>query len=66
MRTDDLVAGLLTECADPTAITGSDPCRVRVYEKAARSVAGVPEDLAGPGERVCAGHNTGAFLRATR
>jgi DNA polymerase (family 10) len=45
-RTNDEVAALLTEYADITAITGGDAFRVRVYERAARSVAGYPEDLA--------------------
>jgi DNA polymerase (family 10) len=39
------VAGLLAEYADLLAITGEDPFRARVYEKAARSVAGYPQDL---------------------
>lgn len=45
-RTNDEVAALLTEYADITAITGGDAFRVRVYERAARSVAGYPGDLA--------------------
>jgi DNA polymerase (family X) len=45
-RTNDEVAALLTEYADITAITGGDAFRVRIYERAARSIAGYPEDLA--------------------
>ncbi|MBO0787781.1 MAG: DNA polymerase/3'-5' exonuclease PolX, partial [Actinobacteria bacterium] len=40
------MAGLLAEYADLLAITGDDAFRVRVYEKAARSVAGYPHDVA--------------------
>jgi DNA polymerase (family 10) len=52
MRTNDEVAALLAEYADLLAITGGDAFRIRSYEKAARSVAGHPLDLAsaGPGE----------------
>lgn len=45
MRVNDEVAALLAEYADLTAITGGDAFRVRTYEKAARSVAGYPEDI---------------------
>ncbi len=65
MRTNDEVAALLTEYADLTAITGGDPFRIRVYERAARSVAGHPEDLAtldGKGLRKIP--NVGASLAA--
>jgi DNA polymerase (family 10) len=47
MRTNDEVAALLAEYADLMAITGGDAFRIRSYEKAARSVAGYPDDLAG-------------------
>ena len=46
MRTNDEVAALLTEYADLTSITGGDRFRIRVYERAARAVAGYPADLA--------------------
>ncbi|MDX6396224.1 MAG: polymerase [Streptosporangiaceae bacterium] len=46
MRTNDEVAALLEEYADLLAITGGDAFRIRSYEKAARSVAGYPDDLA--------------------
>jgi DNA polymerase (family X) len=45
VRTNDEVAALLAEYADLTAITGGDAFRVRVYEKAARSVGGYPGDI---------------------
>ena len=45
-KTNEEVAALLTEYADITAITGGDAFRVRTYERAARSVAGYPHDLA--------------------
>jgi DNA polymerase (family 10) len=46
MRTNDDVAALLAEYADLMAITGGDAFRIRSYEKAARSIAGYPDDLA--------------------
>ncbi|RCV51200.1 DNA polymerase/3'-5' exonuclease PolX [Marinitenerispora sediminis] len=46
MRANDEVAALLEEYADLIAITGGDAFKVRVYEKAARSVAGHPDDIA--------------------
>ncbi len=46
VQTNEEVAALLTEYADITAITGGDAFRVRTYERAARSVAGHPDDLA--------------------
>jgi len=46
MRTNDEVAALLAEYADLLAITGGDGFRIRSYEKAARSIAGYPDDLA--------------------
>jgi DNA polymerase (family X) len=45
VRVNDEVAALLAEYADLTAITGGDAFRVRVYEKAARSVGGYPGDI---------------------
>jgi DNA polymerase (family X) len=45
VRVNDEVAALLAEYADLTAITGGDAFRVRVYERAARSVGGYPGDI---------------------
>jgi DNA polymerase (family X) len=45
VRMNDEIAALFQEYADLTAITGGDAFRVRTYEKAARSVAGYPEDI---------------------
>jgi len=42
---NEAVAGLLTEYAELTQITGGDPFRVRNYTKAARSVAGWTGDI---------------------
>ena len=39
-RANDVVAGLLEEYADLLAITGGEAFKARVYEKAARAVAG--------------------------
>ncbi|WP_149259920.1 DNA polymerase/3'-5' exonuclease PolX [Actinomadura sp. K4S16] len=47
MRVNDEVGALLDEYADLLAITGGEAFKVRVYQKAARSVAGDPVDLAG-------------------
>src|SRR5215831_18667153 len=46
VQTNDEVAALLTEYADLTSITGGDRFRIRVYERAARAVAGYRVDLA--------------------
>lgn len=46
-RCNDVVAEVLQEYADLIAITGGDAFKVRVYEKAARSVAGYALDIAG-------------------
>jgi DNA polymerase (family X) len=43
--TNEAVAALLREYAELLGITGGDPFRARNYEKAARSVAGYPEDI---------------------
>jgi len=51
VRVNDEVAALLAEYADLTAITGGDAFRIRVYEKAARSVAGYPADLSALGAK---------------
>ena len=44
-RTNETVAALLREYAELLAITGGDPFRARNYEKAAKAVAGHPEDV---------------------
>ncbi|MFF4774291.1 DNA polymerase/3'-5' exonuclease PolX [Microtetraspora fusca] len=44
-RSNDQVANLLQEYADLIAITGGDAYKVRVYEKAARSVGGYARDI---------------------
>jgi DNA polymerase (family 10) len=45
-RTNDAVAELFQEYADLIAITGGEAFRARVYEKAARAIAGHPADVA--------------------
>jgi len=45
VRVNDEIGAVLQEYADLMAITGGDAFRVRSYEKAARSVAGHPEDV---------------------
>jgi DNA polymerase (family 10) len=44
-RTNETVAALLREYAELLAITGGDPFRARNYEKAAKAVAGHPQDV---------------------
>jgi DNA polymerase (family 10) len=44
-RPNETVAALLQEYADLLAITGGDAFKARVYERAARSVAGHPVDV---------------------
>ncbi|MGP3912571.1 DNA polymerase/3'-5' exonuclease PolX [Nonomuraea sp. 10N515B] len=46
-RTNDDVAAVLEEYADLLAITGHEDFKVRVYQKAARSVGAYPDDIAG-------------------
>jgi len=46
-RPNEEVAALLREYADLIAITGGEQFKARVYEKAARSVAGCPDDISG-------------------
>ena len=46
-RTNDTVEEALTEYADLLSILTEDPYKPRSYEKAARSVGGYPDDLAG-------------------
>src|SRR5690349_19472162 len=45
-RTNEQVAALLQEIADLISITGGEQFKARVYERAARSIAGHPEDVA--------------------
>jgi DNA polymerase (family 10) len=44
-RPNEEVAALLQEYADLISITGEEQFKARVYEKAARSVAGYPDDI---------------------
>jgi DNA polymerase (family X) len=44
-RTNETVAALLREYAELLVITGGDPFRARNYEKAAKAVAGYPDDV---------------------
>jgi DNA polymerase (family 10) len=46
-RANDAVAGVLEEYADLLAITGGEAFKARVYEKAARAVAGHHGDVSG-------------------
>jgi DNA polymerase (family X) len=46
-RTNETVEAALTEYADLLSILTEDPYKPRSYEKAARSVGGYPDDLAG-------------------
>ncbi|ETK32846.1 DNA polymerase/3'-5' exonuclease PolX [Microbispora sp. ATCC PTA-5024] len=64
-RLNDEVADLLQEYADLIAITGGDAFKVRVYEKAARSVGGYSQDISGLDERALRGiPNVGASIAA--
>ena len=45
-RSNDAAAQMLAEFADLLAISGGDPFKVRAYEKAARTVAGYPGEVA--------------------
>ncbi|SDG04229.1 DNA polymerase (family 10) [Sinosporangium album] len=45
-RANDEAAAALTEYADLFALTGGDAFRVRSYQKAAKAIAGFPEDIA--------------------
>jgi DNA polymerase (family X) len=45
VRPNDTVAELLQEYADLTSITGGEAFKSRVYEKAARAVAGYSADV---------------------
>ncbi|MFA1537462.1 DNA polymerase/3'-5' exonuclease PolX [Actinomadura monticuli] len=46
-RANDEAAALIQELADLLSITGGDGFKVRAYEKAARAIAGYPDDIAG-------------------
>src|SRR5215217_2877197 len=46
-RANDTVAALLDEYADLLSIVGGDAFRARVYDKAARAVAGHHHDISG-------------------
>ncbi|WP_188189849.1 DNA polymerase/3'-5' exonuclease PolX [Nonomuraea sp. SYSU D8015] len=46
-RTNDDVAAVLEEYADLLAITGHEDFKIRVYQKAARSIGAYPDDIAG-------------------
>jgi DNA polymerase (family 10) len=50
-RANDDVAALLQEYADLISITGGEQFKARVYEKAARSVGGYPEDISALDEK---------------
>jgi DNA polymerase (family 10) len=49
-RTNETVAALLREYAELLAITGGDQFRARNYEKAAKAIAGHPDDVTGMNE----------------
>ncbi|GAA1528955.1 DNA polymerase/3'-5' exonuclease PolX [Actinomadura kijaniata] len=44
-RANDEAAALIQELADLLSITGGDAFKIRAYEKAARAIAGHPEDI---------------------
>ncbi|GLZ13866.1 DNA polymerase/3'-5' exonuclease PolX [Actinomadura sp. NBRC 104425] len=46
-RANDEAAELIQELADLLSITGGDAYKIRAYEKAARAIAGYPEDISG-------------------
>ncbi|WP_131742154.1 DNA polymerase/3'-5' exonuclease PolX [Actinomadura roseirufa] len=46
-RANDEAAALIQELADLLSITGGDAFKIRAYERAARSIAGHPDDIAG-------------------
>ncbi|WP_426502546.1 DNA polymerase/3'-5' exonuclease PolX [Dactylosporangium sp. McL0621] len=62
-RTNEEVAALLQEYADLISITGEEQFKARVYEKAARSVAGYPEDISAADVKTLRGiPNVGASI----
>ncbi|TDD89880.1 DNA polymerase/3'-5' exonuclease PolX [Actinomadura darangshiensis] len=46
-RANDEAAALIQELADLLSITGGDGFKIRAYEKAARAIAGHPDDISG-------------------
>ncbi|MER7547150.1 DNA polymerase/3'-5' exonuclease PolX [Spirillospora sp. NPDC127506] len=46
-RANEEAAALIQELADLLSITGGDAFKIRAYEKAARAIAGHPDDIAG-------------------
>ncbi|MBO2450024.1 DNA polymerase/3'-5' exonuclease PolX [Actinomadura barringtoniae] len=46
-RANDEAADLIQELADLLSITGGDGFKIRAYEKAARAIAGHPDDISG-------------------
>ncbi|TDE38588.1 DNA polymerase/3'-5' exonuclease PolX [Actinomadura sp. 6K520] len=46
-RANDEAADLIQELADLLSITGGDAFKIRAYEKAARAIAGHPDDISG-------------------
>ncbi|MGH3241812.1 MAG: DNA polymerase/3'-5' exonuclease PolX [Spirillospora sp.] len=46
-RANDEAAALIQELADLLSITGGDAFKIRAYEKAARVIAGHPDDISG-------------------
>ncbi|MBB4703089.1 DNA polymerase/3'-5' exonuclease PolX [Sphaerisporangium siamense] len=54
-RANDEAAAALEEYADLFAMTGGDAFRVRSYQKAAKAIAGFPEDISGGDVRRVAG-----------
>ncbi|GAA2591203.1 DNA polymerase/3'-5' exonuclease PolX [Actinomadura fulvescens] len=46
-RANDEAAELIQELADLLSITGGDAFKIRAYEKAARAIAGHPDDISG-------------------
>ena len=44
-QANDVVAALLTEYAELHLMTGGDQFRARVYDRAARAIAGHPQDV---------------------
>jgi DNA polymerase (family 10) len=54
-RANDDAAAALEEYADLFALAGGDAFRVRSYRKAAKSIAGFPEDIAGTDVRAVPG-----------
>ncbi|TDC70866.1 DNA polymerase/3'-5' exonuclease PolX [Actinomadura sp. GC306] len=47
VRANDEAADLIRELADLLSITGGDAFKIRAYEKAARAIAGHPDDISG-------------------